>query len=1323
MEFLPLEQIEKEKYEIKTDPVLEKSGHADEAREKFLKTTHAQMEKNREYMESRNKTGENSHMTGEEQKKQSPQITPLGETFLSKAQKEEEQRKSILIDCGAEKLEKGEGEVSEKDAAFLKNFLLKYEVDGDGDFPTVEDEENAAESKRMVAVYTDMHHPDRTKLMDAISGEYIRIGRLLSFDLLDIDYLTDNANFVYMIGQRLMGMEHFLSDHKNQSYFQSSPERYQLMLHIHDLGADFCYLATRFFEGQGVNFADGKALTEYNDDDPKDPYQLRKKISADLEAFRPVFEEDMAKVAQMSDEFETLQNEMKQKKEGQKKEGQEEKAALKEEEKKEEKEEETYPFTKEENELLLHKKEDEDDTECMVQVKETYKELLKAFHEPLPKDLTMRATAMAKVREQWDIFDVCCQVYINTHSPWTKVGKERLRLVKRAKQRMIRQFRSFATYQEKLMQKDKEKQPASTLQQVFSEMEEGQQVYAKSEELLKSHRKSLSGMKKDKQLTTLIMDAFCMSSLKQTNVEAYGYFADNALAEWLDEHMNESLLESLIMLQIRTAFELNESFAQLKQLPVPKEFLQGKLTKDEMAVAKHQYATLMLRGTGSYRKYVGIRSLLDYVFTKPNRINPALVKKMSSMKDAYLAQCNSIGLTRLANNVSLGERIFSAAKRMEGDALAKETGKLDTIAVMERASLLDWQNEMMSRQNLKGVMDENALGYSEEAAQRFMKEYRKMESRTYAHLQDFGALRLADKSKGILPVFDPILEVRRKQEERDRMRALSSLKMRRKLEEKNKKTYKNLSQEEKDRQLAIQLSKLSAKEDKLRRDQEDKDYLLAMQLSLMEEPVSTSKPYQFSNVNEGIHEAKPSVKEISYVTDKSKEPVTFRTISGRKITVYKFDEYKEPKNFEEAFLKQHQIVKNIDVDTLDGQHPIKKLYLKYAERIRQFRIAMNMAKKPEELVYDETIMTSQDAMANKNALLIVPGKNEDEFRFYYENLTDDEKKLYDRYHAEYRRLALLEEERDKVKQHAPRQIRNYSHQPSEMEVLRSEYEQQAPTSNDCWSCAGAGILNYFTAQDPKRQRISAARMRGFRPKFVPIAPGQVPAEYNKMKEEVERITVRNQSLNRSHSPMGNPYQLADFFLGELAKTENLKNAAVRNMTFNVKEANIRRLTGKDTNAVHNLKAKFKDVIHEALSGGSAVAMLVGLHYVTVVGMEGDTLMVHNSSSGTPGTPQPRSIDSVISMAELEGNRFRMQGSATIELTFLQRIQDPSVLSEKYRNLEYNAQTKRFHAPRAVTNAENISRVNGVEGHLDRMDMEEDVRDLYSDSIYVPQEYK
>ncbi len=310
-----------------------------------------------------------------------------------------------------------------------------------------------------------------------------------------------------------------------------------------------------------------------------------------------------------------------------------------------------------------------------------------------------------------------------------------------------------------------------------------------------------------------------------------------------------------------------------------------------------------------------------------------------------------------------------------------------------------------------------------------------------------------------------------------------------------------------------------------------------------------------------------------------------------------------------------------------------------------------------------------------------------------------------------------------VKQHKSRGTKKYKVMPSTN--LKKEYEMQAPESNDCWSCAGVGIFNHFIrkAKDYKALKQTQKDFREVPMAFIDQEQSNLDHEsYLKRMHDIEAFTTQNYDQDRKHSPMGDPYVTADFYIRELRKIPGYENSAVRKSVFNFVAADsyVRGVKDdeqkirKDTNASHNLREKLKETIAGALSKDSAIAMLMGMHYVTIIGIDGDTLHIKDSNNGT------RTKMSISDVTDVDVY------ARPVELVWLEKIEDPKALADQFTTLDYDEETKTFsaneHMREVGSYEEEIAHTQGVGAWKTLEDKDSDVGSLISEAVYLPKTF-
>ena len=380
---------------------------------------------------------------------------------------------------------------------------------------------------------------------------------------------------------------------------------------------------------------------------------------------------------------------------------------------------------------------------------------------------------------------------------------------------------------------------------------------------------------------------------------------------------------------------------------------------------------------------------------------------------------------------------------------------------------------------------------------------------------------------------------------------------------------------------------------------------------------------------------------------------------------------------------------------------------------------MDEFSKTEEIQYPPEYLQKID-VSNLNLETVVMLRNRITNRgLLYKDLKGAAKEAYDYYDEIVKRLIRTDGSmKERVEQHQKRNVPEY-HVMLQTN-LGTEYEKQVSGSNDCWSCAGAAILNHYLRNKQPYKKVTQADLRNYKPVLKTQESMGVDDEtYEKQKNDIEEFTIHNTKKARIGSPMGNPFMIADFYLEKLEQAGE-KNTAVRKMVFQPGRASKQKKgvqdnkgnsLGKDTNALDNLRVKFMDVVKDALDHDSALTLLYGVHYLTIVGIEKDELIVHNSS-GNPAVTERRKISDVLCDSESQ---------KSVELIWLQKIEDPKNVTDQFKNVTYDPNTKQF-SEKVRNYSENIAQNKGVGAWKNLDEKDDDIADLVMDGIYLPKQF-
>lgn len=469
------------------------------------------------------------------------------------------------------------------------------------------------------------------------------------------------------------------------------------------------------------------------------------------------------------------------------------------------------------------------------------------------------------------------------------------------------------------------------------------------------------------------------------------------------------------------------------------------------------------------------------------------------------------------------------------------------------------------------------------------------------------------------------------------------------------------------------------------------------------------KPVTRTIKNENL--IRNEINQQNILNGEQKEYVTYEHYDGKRQTTYVFLK-QEPKNLNEAIERRAQITRNFDV--LSPNCPLKplELYLYYEDFVDRFSKTEEIQYPPEYLkMIDvsnctlETVVMLRNRIMNRGLL--------------YKDLKGKAKEAYDYYDRFVQHMISTDGTmKERVEQHEKRNVPNYD---VKLDTNLGEvYEKQVPGSMDCWSCAGSAVLNHYL----RKKNVPIVTQQAFRA-YKPTLKkqddmGLDDETYQKQKDDIETFTIKNRQKARIGSPMGNPYMIADFYLEKLEQAGE-KNTAVRKMVFQPARAvkqtkgltnNQGQSLGKDTNALENLRVKFMDVVKEAIGHDSALTLLCGFHYYTIVGIKGNKLVVHNSSHDPATETQELLISDVLRDSEQQ---------KAVELMWLQKIENPQEVTNQFKNVAYDPNTKQF-SEKVKNYSENIAQNKGVGAWKNLNEKEDDIADLVMDGIYLPKQF-
>lgn len=446
--------------------------------------------------------------------------------------------------------------------------------------------------------------------------------------------------------------------------------------------------------------------------------------------------------------------------------------------------------------------------------------------------------------------------------------------------------------------------------------------------------------------------------------------------------------------------------------------------------------------------------------------------------------------------------------------------------------------------------------------------------------------------------------------------------------------------------------------------------------------------------------------EITAADLAAQEKVHYYNANSKRDLVF---EKKEPKNIDDAIAKRKYLLSNVITADLEKNNEVKSLYTYYDLCVKQYLKTQTptikktyLVKRPKEglNLYKATYLRNR---------ITENGMDEKE-------LPKDAKDVYDYYDKVIHDIKEKEKDAEKVTEHQKRPVA--SHQAFLNTNLNQTYERQVRNSLDCWSCAGSGILNHYLRNTNDAQHVSQEAYRHFEPHYRKMGDlgldsndAEDQAYYEKLKGDIDEFTIKNRGADRVSDPvMGNPYMMSDFYLQEFAKHNDLKNTAVRKMEFHCISAQAQ--DSEDSNLLHNLEQKFKDTVNKAIQKDSAVSLLLGMHYVTITGINGDQLEVCDSNNDDIIDNTTYKVSSLFNPENYLYN---------LELVWFEQIEDPKTLAKDYKNLNYNENDNSFACDKQSA-SENIALVNGVEAWKEPEEKDGDISLYYAEGIYLPKTF-
>ena len=282
--------------------------------------------------------------------------------------------------------------------------------------------------------------------------------------------------------------------------------------------------------------------------------------------------------------------------------------------------------------------------------------------------------------------------------------------------------------------------------------------------------------------------------------------------------------------------------------------------------------------------------------------------------------------------------------------------------------------------------------------------------------------------------------------------------------------------------------------------------------------------------------------------------------------------------------------------------------------------------------------------------------------------------------------------------------------------MDTAYEKQG--TNNCYCCAGSALVNQFIAKRKRdkgeknvtiQQVTNQNQMRAYKPKIR-----QYDKSYDLImdKEGYDFNAMQiDEYAGEKKTKIGNLYAMGDFLIDKL-KENGIEDVMLNRMVMNVPKDGV--APKYNSRVRSNMKAVFAEKINEIISAGGVASVLKVengyAHYVTVTGIDGDTLQVYDSW----GYAKKATKETISDL---------FTGGETIEISWLSDLKKPDELTKEYKNLQYDE--KDGYSVKSLSTHQindSLSLTNGVTVIKDYTEMGNSYMDI-SQMVYIPDKKK
>ena len=287
------------------------------------------------------------------------------------------------------------------------------------------------------------------------------------------------------------------------------------------------------------------------------------------------------------------------------------------------------------------------------------------------------------------------------------------------------------------------------------------------------------------------------------------------------------------------------------------------------------------------------------------------------------------------------------------------------------------------------------------------------------------------------------------------------------------------------------------------------------------------------------------------------------------------------------------------------------------------------------------------------------------------------------------------------------------------------YEEQSRKKDDSFAVAGAYMYNRFLQsnnQDDKKNLVTKEQFRKFKVKKKSFKDLQkLGYKIDKKKYEQMSKRVDNYMSSKSETP-GNIFEMGDFFFSK-RKDIQLKRMRI-NIPAQPPKETLEKTEKRDI-LLDNQKAAFCKQVAEVLKTDNVIGLVARngkneehyntLYRIEAQGDKGKVRLLESDRTQGRNVDRTEDITSVVYPV--------LQSNNVVELVWIEKLDDPAMMSRKYGNLKYdgkdgfsaNEKQKKLDEPELA-----LVQNEGICFRVKNSEMPEYMRGMGIDlSVYVP----